>query len=467
MRVDFHSVVGKIKPMHATNNGPAVTVYTYEDGSFEPYDSYKIDNAPPNMVQHTNLNEFKQAGIPYARNHDASFYYRYGGDHTVDVAYIFRDFDADPTDPDNYDFACTDHYIKGCVLADTEVFYRLGHRIEHEIKKYGTLPPKDFHKWAVICEHIIRHYTEGWANGFRFKMEYWEIWNEPDLHWNDGKVSPTWGGTFEQFCEFYDVAATHLKKCFPHLKIGGPACSGSMVWTEKFLSQLKAPLDFYSWHCYAPTTKAVMDKAQKVRGFLDQYGYPEAESILNEWNYVQAWRGDDYIYSQEQHAKIKGAAFVAATMSAAQRGSIDMLMYYDARPGTPWNGMFSSLPMGKVLKAYYPFPMFNTLYQLGNCVETITEDEGGYLCAARNGDEAAVLLTHFNNDDSTEAKNFSIDLVGFGDENGTEIEFYLLDETHDCTFVGKSTYYGDRFSIELPMPNFTSYLLKIKKKQLN
>ena len=55
-------------------------------------------------------------------------------------------------------------------------------------------------------------------------------------------------------------------------------------------------------------------------------------------------------------------------------------------------------------------------------------------------------------------------VMSLGIENGAEIEFYLLDETHDCTFAGKSTYYGDRFSIELPLPNFTSYLMKIKKK---
>lgn len=464
MKVDFNSVVGQIKPMHATNNGPVVKVENMGDGTFRPYDSTLTEHRPPNMIEGSNLNEFKRAGIPYARVHDASFYSRYGLDHTVDVYYIFRDFDADPTDPSNYDFTCTDHYIQGCVLADTEVFYRLGHRIEHEVKKYGTLPPKDFHKWAVICEHIIRHYTEGWANGFKFKMEYWEIWNEPDLHWNDGKVSPTWGGTAEQFFEFYHIAATHLKQCFPHLKIGGPACSGSMEWTEKFLAQLKAPLDFYSWHCYAPTVEKILEKAQKVKGFLDKYGFPKAESILNEWNYVLGWRGDDYIYSQEQHAKIKGAAFTAATMCAAQNSSIDMLMYYDARPGSPFNGMFSNLPLGRVLKGYYAFPMFDTLYRLGNCVETTAQEEGAYICAAKNATEAAVLVTHYNNDDSTETKNFSIDLSGFGDENGAEIEFYLLDETHDCEFVGKATYYGDRFPIELPLPNFTSYLLKIKKK---
>ena len=41
-------------------------------------------------------------------------------------------------------------------------------------------PPKDYAKWARICEHIITHYTEGWADGFNYKITYWEIWNEPE-----------------------------------------------------------------------------------------------------------------------------------------------------------------------------------------------------------------------------------------------------------------------------------------------
>ena len=65
--------------------------------------------------------------------------------------------------------------------AGTKPFYRLGQSIEHQTKKYGIYPPKDFKKWAKICEHIIRHYNEGWANGYRMGIEYWEIWNEADL----------------------------------------------------------------------------------------------------------------------------------------------------------------------------------------------------------------------------------------------------------------------------------------------
>ena len=162
--VDFSQSLGKIKPMHSVNNGPA----------------YKFTQDQ----RVTNMPAYKAAGIPYARTHDASFFAVYGGPHTVDVHMIFPAFSKDHEDPASYDFTLTDEYMKVIGLAGTKVFYRLGSRIEHEIKKYGTLPPADFHKWAVICEHIIRHMNEGWADGHNFGIEYWEIWNEPDLNWD-------------------------------------------------------------------------------------------------------------------------------------------------------------------------------------------------------------------------------------------------------------------------------------------
>ena len=448
MKIDFGSEVSAVKPMHATNNGPVVNEKAVLNNTLHPFNN--------------NLNEFKAAGIPYARTHDSSFYARYGLEHTVDVYYVFPNFDADPYDPKNYDFVCTDHYIKGCILAGTKVFYRLGHRIEHEVKKYGTLPPKDFKKWAVICEHIIRHYTEGWADGFKLDIEYWEIWNEPDLYYETPTTSPTWGGTPEEFFELYHVAATHLKACFPHLKIGGPAIAGDLEWAEMFLSRLKAPLDFFSWHCYSHSIEKMLERSGAVRALLDKYGFKATESILNEWNYVLGWTGDEIVYSHDQRTKIKGAAFTAAAMCACQYSSVDMLMYYDARPSI-WNGMFDSTVVGRVLKGYYPFPMFDTLYRLGTCVGVSEIEDGGYACAARNEDEAAILATHFKDDDEAEAKNFSIDIAGFGTDSGTDVEIYLLDGTHDNTLVGKATYYGNRFSLKLDMPNFTCFLIKLKK----
>ena len=138
IKVDFTRSVGSIKPMNAVNNGPAGS-RARMTGNF-PY--------------------YERLGIPYARLHDSSFYFgNYGGEFAVDVHRVFPDFDKDENDPASYLFAPTDSYLEDIVSVNTEIYYRLGASIEHGYKK-GTYPPADFAKWARICEHIIRHYTE-------------------------------------------------------------------------------------------------------------------------------------------------------------------------------------------------------------------------------------------------------------------------------------------------------------------
>jgi hypothetical protein len=188
------------------------------------------------------------------------------------------------------------------------------------------------------------------------------------------------------------------------------------------------------------------------------------ESILNEWNYVLGWRGDDIIYSHIAKRKLKGAAFTLGTMCACQQGgALDMLMYYDARP-TAWNGLFNFSQLGKcTLKGYYPFVMFNTLYRLGESVAVAWEEPNLYACAARNETDGALVLTHFNDTDQSEPKDITLELCGYSNENGTELEIYLLDEEHDLTLKESIVFYGDRLLWKTKLPNFTSYLLKLKK----
>jgi hypothetical protein len=257
--------------------------------------------------------------------------------------------------------------------------------------------------------------------------------------------------------------ATHVKKCFPHLKIGGPAIAGKLDWAEDFLAQLDAPLDFFSWHIYAHTVEKVSAKAKRVRELLDKYGFTETESILNEWNYVLGWHGDEITYSHIVKPQIKGASFTLATMCDCQASPVDMLMYYDARP-CAWSGLFDFLQIGKVTTtAYFSFPMFNELYKLGSYVECASDDTDAHVCAARNENEAAVIMTHYNDDDNAEPKFIKLELSGLSSENGVEAEIYLLDADHDLTLVQKAVIYGDRFVWEPNIPNFTCYLLKFKK----
>ena len=116
------------------------------------------------------MHYLKEAGIPFSRLHDVGGYF--GGGLYVDIPNLFPDFDADETDPANYRFVFTDSLIDALVENGVEPFFRLGVSIENwpaytkPFPRLRTDPPKDFAKWARICEHVIRHYTEGWAGGF-------------------------------------------------------------------------------------------------------------------------------------------------------------------------------------------------------------------------------------------------------------------------------------------------------------
>lgn len=403
--IDFNRTVGKIKPMNAVNNGP---VYT--------------KNADQNSG---NLDTYTAANIPYARTHDASFCASYGGEHTVDITAVFPSFDADENDPASYDFHYTDEYCETIMMAGTKVFFRLGQKIEHGTKKYGILPPKDFKKWAVVCEHLIAHLNEGWADGHHYGIEYFEIWNEPDLY---GKC---WLGTPEEFYELYCITAKHLKSRFPHLKIGGPALTGYREgWMRPFFEKVRAenaPMDFYSWHRYAKNVSDVLDSVRKNRALLDEYGFDGVESILNEWNYVKGWSGQDWIDSIETEIGMKGAAFVSAVMTSCQTEPIDMLMYYDARP-CGMNGLFSFYTY-KTLKGYYPIKAWGELLKLENAC-AVTCDVPDVYAVAACGDGHMAMLTYYSDNDASPRKTFTVDL---GDD--APVTLYRLDGEHDMEAV--------------------------------
>ena len=120
LNFNFDKVVGRVKPMHATNNGPRKGVGFGRQAT----NGFKL---------------WEEAGIPYVRTHDSSFCSVYGGAHTVDIYAVFPNFYADVNDPASYDFPVTDNYMKQITDCGSKVFYRLGSKIEHEVKKYNTL----------------------------------------------------------------------------------------------------------------------------------------------------------------------------------------------------------------------------------------------------------------------------------------------------------------------------------------
>ena len=399
LHTDFDKTVGRIKPMHAVGQPPFA-------GGF-----CKLDFSPMQILT--------DAHIPYSRLHDVGG--AFGSFRYVDIPNIFRDFDADEKDPDAYDFAFTDEIIKALKERGIEPYFRLGVTIENQrhIKAYRIHPPKDYGKWARICEHIVRHYNEGWADGFYFGIRYWEIWNEPENR-DDPALNQMWTGTAQQYYELYDVTAKHLKSCFgDSIKVGGYAACGFygifgdpekygmshprrdgvrynspkedyridfFLGFVKYLREQKTPIDFFSWHTYGGI-ETILPEADFVDKVLSENGFGDIENHLNEWNLSHERRinrGSSY-----------ASANAAAIMLAMQHKRTNMLMYYDTRYlSVSAYGGFYDLATLEPSNVYYAFKAFGELYALGNEAECSCEGDSIYALAATDGEKRAIVLSN-------------------------------------------------------------------------
>ena len=438
-RFNFDNSVGKIRAMHAVGQPPMLGV--------------------SDMLFHY----LTEASIPYARLHDVGGVY--GGNRFVDIHNVFRDFHADETDPASYDFTFTDILISSLMKANCPPIFRLGETIEnnHDIKAYRIFPPKDNAKWARICEHIIRHYNEGWANGYEYGIRYWEIWNEPD-NGRDDTENQMWHGTKEEFYAMYEVAAKHLKSVFgDKIKVGGYATCGFrhilsdpekfgirhpknpdpcfssgrsknfLDWIEGFFEHIKktnAPIDFFSWHSYLGTedTVAAAKYCEKV---LEKHGYAHLETQMNEWNNCVI-DCEPYSAAVAEGRRLFGtseaAARAAAMMCAMQiHSKTDILCYYDARVGASvYGGMFQPISL-EPTPLYYSFAAFGELYRLGTQAEcTYEQKDGVYALAAMGEGKKAVLFANSSAEDVQVEANLAPSMTAYAIDEEKKLDLALV-----------------------------------------
>lgn len=429
INVDFSQNRGKIKPLHGMNN------------------------APVSWISDDFLNSFvKDLDTPFFRLHDA----RVGVDvHIADICGMFPDFSKDPTDPANYEFAPTDLYLKKVNAAGSKIFFRLGQGIEWgPIKRY-IAPPSNYKKWATVCEYVIRHYNEGWADGFKYGFEYWEIWNEPEM-------PSMWLGTKEDYFEFYDVAAKHLKECFPNLKFGGYASCGFAEITRdnitdhekklipyfkdflKFVKENSTPFDFFSWHVYALDCDEMITHAEYARKVLDKEGFSDVETYLTEWNHnVPAER-----------LGMKGACYVGGALCGLQcGGNLDGATYYLASI-SGYNALYSVITYIPE-RPYYAFKAFAELFKLGTFVKPGIDGDKLYACAAKNDHEKAVMIVNSNKEET----ELEIDLKNLGNKN--KMELCLLDDNHNLEVVRNDVFESNNICTTLTLSPQTIILVKI------
>ena len=410
--------------------------------------------APPiagEMAGRNIRRSFKDLNLAFARLHDAPL--ENANCPMVDVRCIFPFSHLDPNDRRNYWFRHTDDYLHNCIVeAETPVFYRLGESIDHTVNKYFIDPPADVDKWIEVVSNIIRHYTEGLWDGYHYKIDYWEIWNEPECGGNK-RLDPNaknlmWLGSQESFFEFFAKVIRELKKRFPHLKFGGPAhCGWSQEVGGVFLEKCaaaKLPLDFYSYHCYfRDPFEWITETPAMVRKKLDDLGYAQAEIILDEWHYFPGdWhrlRNDaDYkqhMYNHEMRG-LDAAAALVSVMTQWQDTPLDYGAYYTCTT-TAWGcyatGSSKPSPAYYGLKAYgdivrYPFRTVSTCGAAKTTVLSGRNAAGGH----------ALLIAGFSTGDA--ACEVTLDR----EIDKAKCKIRLLDELHLFSIVEDAEITGNK-----------------------
>lgn len=359
VRVDFSLDTGEIKPMHGMCNGPV---------------SYGAD-----------LSElFRQIGVPSVR---------FSGTDTaisalaVDISRIFKNPDADPHDENNYDFACTDDYVRAAYNCGARVIFRLGESYDREGRKKVSLP-KNIDTFCEVCANVARHYNDYWAHGYAYGIERFEIWGQ-----DPESDNATRAASFE----LYRKLAGVLKLYDPSIKVGGMCFEGGSDVRDflRFCRKTHAPLDFITFSLFEGTPTNAAEKLNSVISPLQNLGFNDTEIIIGEWAYIannvdkstniaskhNKSKNEKNAYAARlftDQAGIKGAAYALSFMlEVSAIPQVWGAYLYDAQPAvSPWCPICDRF--GQPQKTFYAFKMFGELYRARRAVYCASEQAPGY-----------------------------------------------------------------------------------------
>lgn len=449
LRVDFGKSEGVMRRLHGINKGPL---------------------APGGLIDVTE--PLRALGPPFARLHDC----HWPNPDVVDIHAVFPNFEADPALESSYDFTLTDEYVAATRRTGAEIVYRLGESIEHTSVKRFVHPPKDFRKWTAIGLGIIRHYNEGWGNGHRYGIRYWEIWNEPENR------PAMWSGSDDDYFRLYRVAATEIKGKYPQVKVGGPAVgySGQFIkgvfqpgaFVTNFLALCRheaVPLDFFSWHCYSADPSEPAARARAIRRLLDDYGFGNTESHLNEWNYLpgNSWKPLSRSSAPEirqqfydQMAGAEGGAFLVTALMELQSAPVEVCnMFHGELSGF---GLFNE--NGVPNKAYHALLAFSELAATSRRVEAHGAVPGHLAVAAgvnTNSSAATILVSNV----AVEQGRFELVLANLPWSTGTRLEIRRVSKTENLDRAIVQTNNAAQFTVALDLPSPGVALIRLHPLQ--
>lgn len=378
--INFNKVIGNLnKNLHGSGFAPDIS-------SRRLFDFYEI---------------FLSMQFTATRNHDWAI--ENANQRLVDIHHIFPLMHLDADDERNYVWGPTDEIMRLCYEAGTKVLFRLGTSIEHTgtAFKFNKIQPDDPEKYADVCVHVMRHYLQGWSNGFHYDIAGWEIWNEPEHEC-------MWDGTEDEFALFFAIVLNRLKHEFPNQKIGGPA---NCYLETEFINILKRECDkfdvqpdFYSFHRYGRELEDMLTLPVKARTFLDSIGWNKTKIMINEWHFLRTWQGifNNFTVEGYKHGMlgldgvhgINSAAFNICTVCGWHDTPLDEAYYYGCGDNVwGFRTLYKSLN-----KNYYSMVMLGNLFTQFSkrvSVENLSETQRALAAISDDGKKGILLIGDF------------------------------------------------------------------------
>lgn len=199
-----------------------------------------------------------------------------------------------------------------------------GEEFNTGVPQFARYPPTDAVAWA---DEILAVLADVEAES-GLAPDYLEIWNEPErVEW--------FKGDGDDYVEMYAPAAARLRAARPGLRIGGPGLAGwssSFGGTGSFLfrlvescAALQVPLDFVSWHNYAPATEILYSGvSRELKDWAASRGMPRLETAISEWNIYPAAEAAHATEFDGPHA----AANLASLLACAAQTGLDRNMFF-------------------------------------------------------------------------------------------------------------------------------------------
>lgn len=382
------------RPSPTTARTRTLVVDAADESSFRPLNG--VGGVPGPVEGYADFPDmtplWRDAGVTVVR----SFDWVSRLDTRNDPTSLFPDWSADVDDPASYNFTATDQWVEAVHAIGAEVMFTVASSIPR-----NKLPAEDIEVYGRVVEHIVRHFSQGWADGPTKPIRIYEFGDQPDfgpLHF---------AGRPEEFYAMYRAFCAAVHRVDPTLTVGGPATAFPLEpdapYREGFLRFVREndlPLHFFSFLWFADGSRDPLDYryvADELRTLLDRHGFTETDLTLSYWNYLA-------VPSSSAPAAEKGA-FQIATAIALQDTVIDHAFFFRADSGRdPHYGFVD--PAGVGDEDGRPDERSRALALAGRATRgrrlAVTGgDESGLACiAAREGDTVRVLVGNYVAPDS-------------------------------------------------------------------